>query len=748
MQALGVNVGKLTIGWDNPTGWDNRPQPDDRLVAPHGRPARSTPREGGCRSSVEATGARRRPGNLVGVATGSRRVLFQQLPQPDHEPQALVVLPLPDVAAEDQAERARFHGHASLVQDLLVATALAAAEQHRGPDRGADHRVDGVLLTDRLGIGPVHALGRLGVGEVDLHDVGAELGRGAGRVVHGVEGVLAALLVDRAAPRVEPDHEREPETVGVAADLGERLEVGLLLGRAHVQGVADRVGAQPDRVLDVGVERRARSVGRRQLGAPVQLQQQGNLAGVVPEELLRVADLDGQAVEAALDRQLDDVARVARDRVVEEVARAVLETLVVGQEHGGAVLQAVLVQDPVQPRLLAGAEAELTDGGAGDRAVGHEVPPGRRGMGPPPRQGARPTPSPGWLPGYRPDTHCPQVGGTPASIRTAPATRARPPAHHLAEELCPSLGPDLAIGLELTVLLEHLDDLLGRRPEFSVDWERLASEGAMPALADCVEPSLDLGDNPALGPKPDDRAGVGGSGRRVETAIRREPRAHEVHHPPTIPGLPCDHASVPLTVEATTTRVPLDADQPVVGKATLDDRDMVDWLGTAHVELDEVAGEGLFRACHPLQAAISALGRVEECACRGGLRDKALIATVLEAGPRELHAPEDAVLAELATVLVAVDGLLHVPDLRPGILQKRFSAHLTPPAALLPRVETVVFGCGRVVVILDERTPVLGHLWLELLQPFGHVFLALLSLGAHTGATRQRTSRNRCRALW
>src|SRR5574341_1193822 len=59
-------------------------------------------------------------------------VLAQQLPQPRDEPERLVVLALPDVAAEDDAERPGLHGLAGLLEDALVAGLLAAGEQHRG----------------------------------------------------------------------------------------------------------------------------------------------------------------------------------------------------------------------------------------------------------------------------------------------------------------------------------------------------------------------------------------------------------------------------------------------------------------------------------------------------------------------------------------------------------------------------------------------------------------------------------------
>ena len=45
--------------------------------------------------------------------------------------------------------------------------------------------------------------------------------------------------------------------------------------------------------------------------------------------------------------------------VGEKVPGTMLEPLIIRQEQGGPVAQAVLVKDPVQPGLLPGGEAEL-----------------------------------------------------------------------------------------------------------------------------------------------------------------------------------------------------------------------------------------------------------------------------------------------------------------------------------------------------------------------------------------------------
>jgi hypothetical protein len=52
------------------------------------------------------------------------------------------------------------------------------------------------------------------------------------------------------------------------------------------------------------VHRRQRGVVGRNVGLAVQLQDQRDLAGVVPEELLRQPDLDRDPVELPFDRKL------------------------------------------------------------------------------------------------------------------------------------------------------------------------------------------------------------------------------------------------------------------------------------------------------------------------------------------------------------------------------------------------------------------------------------------------------------
>jgi hypothetical protein len=67
------------------------------------------------------------------------------------------------------------------------------------------------------------------------------------------------------------------------------------------------------------------------VGSAVELQNQGDLAGVLPEGLLGQTDLQHDAVEAALDGEPNDVGRISSRWVGEEVPRTVLQALVVRQ---------------------------------------------------------------------------------------------------------------------------------------------------------------------------------------------------------------------------------------------------------------------------------------------------------------------------------------------------------------------------------------------------------------------------------
>jgi hypothetical protein len=247
------------------------------------------------------------------------------------------VLPLPDIASEDQSGRPRLHRLAGLLQHRLVAGLLAAGDQQQRPVRRPDHGVDRLLAGELRVVGRGDAAALLRVREVDLDHVGPELAGHPGGVVHGVEGVLPALGGHRRTPRVRPHDQRHPQPLGVLPDPPQLGVVGLGGRRADVERVADGVRAEAHGVLHARLGRRERGVVRRDVGLAVELEHQRDLAGEVPVELLGEPDLHGDAVEPALDGEPGDVARVARRRVGEEVPRTVLETLVVGQEPRGAL---------------------------------------------------------------------------------------------------------------------------------------------------------------------------------------------------------------------------------------------------------------------------------------------------------------------------------------------------------------------------------------------------------------------------
>ena len=76
------------------------------------------------------------------------------------------------------------------------------------------------------------------------------------------------------------------------------------------------------------------------------------LAGELPVELRYLPHLKNERVESAFFRELEQVPRVGRVGVRDEVARAVLETLVYGKKDSDAVLRAVPVEDAVKTRFL------------------------------------------------------------------------------------------------------------------------------------------------------------------------------------------------------------------------------------------------------------------------------------------------------------------------------------------------------------------------------------------------------------
>src|SRR6185295_6144403 len=205
-------------------------------------------------------------------------------------------LALPHVAAVDDARAARLEHEPGLFQEPVVVDLRAAGEHHqRAPCRG-DAVADRILLGETaLAVRSGGFLVLLGVDlrHVQLHHVGAHLHRHPGGVVDRVEGVATALFVDCGAAGVGPDDQRHAEAVAVAAHAAELDQVLVLARRADVERVADRVGAQPDRVLDLRVAGRQRLAGGGYLGFAVQLQDQRHLAGEVRVVLGREADLTG-----------------------------------------------------------------------------------------------------------------------------------------------------------------------------------------------------------------------------------------------------------------------------------------------------------------------------------------------------------------------------------------------------------------------------------------------------------------------
>ena len=164
------------------------------------------------------------------------------------------------------------------------------------------------------------------------------------------------MRVDRFAARVGPDDQRHAEAVAVLAHLAQLGEVLVLARRADVERVADRVGAEPHRVLDAGVAGGEGVGGGGDVGLAVDLEDQRHLAGVVGVVLGRHADLAGEGRVARLGGEAELVVGVLRRRVGEEVARAVLDALVDRQQHQGAVAGAELEEQAPQAGSFAGGQ--------------------------------------------------------------------------------------------------------------------------------------------------------------------------------------------------------------------------------------------------------------------------------------------------------------------------------------------------------------------------------------------------------
>src|SRR6266542_2922057 len=193
----------------------------------------------------------RLPGPAPGSGASGAGVLGENLAQPLHEPQRGIALALPHVASEDQARGAGLHRLARLVEHRL----LAARDENQRPVGRPDDSLHRLLAGDLDVVRGPHPRALLGLREVHLDHVGADLARRTGGVVHGVEGVLPALRVDGRAPRVGPHDQRHPVPLRVLADDPELREVLVLHGRTDIHRVADRVGAQPHRVGDAAVHR-------------------------------------------------------------------------------------------------------------------------------------------------------------------------------------------------------------------------------------------------------------------------------------------------------------------------------------------------------------------------------------------------------------------------------------------------------------------------------------------------------------
>ena len=273
----------------------------------------------------------------------------------------LVVRTLPQVAAEDDARRARSHTQIDLADGLIRVHLAAAREQHETAARGphdALQTLPGVLLQRSIGF---RTAARLVVRFVQLDDVGAHLFSDAGSVVDRIQRALPAPRFDRTSSRVRPDDHRHAEALGVLAHLLELEEFEILSRRADIERVADRVRAQSDGILDRGIERRHRLVVFRDVRLAVELQDERDAAAVVLEVLLGQADAQRDRRVPPLDRQAALERRVDRRRIREEIRWSVLESLVERHHEQRAVPRAIVVEQAAQAHLLAETDREVVE---------------------------------------------------------------------------------------------------------------------------------------------------------------------------------------------------------------------------------------------------------------------------------------------------------------------------------------------------------------------------------------------------
>jgi hypothetical protein len=209
--------------------------------------------------------------------------------------------------------------------------------------------------------------------DVQLDHVGPQLTRHPGGVVDGIERVVAALGLQRFPPRVCPDDDRHAQPLRLGPDVVELEDVLVLGGRPDVERVADRVGAQPHRVLHRRRQRRhGRAVGR-DVGLPIEFEDERKASSELAMVFLRQADVGGDGAEPALVRQAPLEAGVGAGGVGQEVDGAVLQALVDGDDEQAAVGRPGAEQEPVQPGALPGTQVQVGQPRAGRRLGGRRL---------------------------------------------------------------------------------------------------------------------------------------------------------------------------------------------------------------------------------------------------------------------------------------------------------------------------------------------------------------------------------------
>jgi len=195
--------------------------------------------------------------------------------------------------------------------------------------------------------------------ELDLDDMRADQRRDLRGIGGDVDGGLA-VLADRLAARIGPDHRGDALGGGFLAHLHDLFVHVDLRIRARVDGEADGGAAKAQRIIDAGGDSLVLAAGvRHQAVGAVALQDGRDLAGKGVGAGFQHPQRGGIGVQPGIDGQLVMVMGVIAGGVRGEGAgRAVLEALIDRQDdHLAGAAELAFHQHPAEVALHAGIVA-------------------------------------------------------------------------------------------------------------------------------------------------------------------------------------------------------------------------------------------------------------------------------------------------------------------------------------------------------------------------------------------------------